>query len=196
MTKSEIKFIFFAFVIWRLGLFLILFFAAKFLPLQLNFIGGGSGNYLTNPYFWAWGNFDGQHYTAIAQNGYGFGEYTFFPVYSILIKFFGDILGGSLFSFNLAGNLISNITFIAALIGFYKLAKLDFSEKLSKLSVMLLLVFPTSFYFASVYTESIFFALLVWIFYCGRNGSNPKRRIAKYWGKRRCRAHKVYASIG
>jgi len=168
MTKSSVKFIVLAFLIWRFGLFVILYFAQRFLSLQLNFLGGGAVNYLTNPFFWAWDNFDGQHYVNIAQNGYGFGEYTFFPFYSILIKFFGNLLGGGLFSLNLAGQLISNSAFLISLFGFYKLARLDFSERISKISVIILLLFPTSFYFAAVYTESIFFAILMWSFYFAR----------------------------
>jgi hypothetical protein len=168
MSKQEIKFIFLAFLVWRLGLFGILFLAIKFVHLQPNFLGGGLGNYLSSPFFWAWSNFDGQHYTSIAQNGYGFGEYTFFPLYPLLIKFIGGILGGSLYALNLAGNLISNLSFLVALFGFWKLLRIDFSGKIARLSMVLLLLFPTSFYFATVYTESLFFALLAWSFYFAR----------------------------
>ena len=37
--------------------------------------------------------------------------------------------------------------------------------------ILLLLLFPTSFYFGSVYTESLFLALVVWSFYFARWGS-------------------------
>lgn len=165
MSKSETKFILISFIIWRLGLFAVLFLATKFITPQNNFLGGGYETYLKNPLFWAWGNFDGQRYTTIAQNGYMFGEYTFFPFYPILIKYLGNLLGNNLPSLFLAGNIISNISFLIALFGFYKLARLDLTSEVSKISLILLLLFPTSFYFASVYTESLFFALLVWCFY-------------------------------
>ena len=168
MKKSEIKFIFVAFLIWRAALCLVLFFAARDVPLQTNFLGGGATNYVTNPMFWALGNFDGQHYVNIAQNGYGVGEYTFFPLYPLIIKLLGNVFGSSLFSLNLIGQIISNIFFIISLIGFYKLIRLDLSEKVAKFSIVLLLLFPMSFYFAAVYTESLFFALLVWSFYLAR----------------------------
>ena len=71
MKRSEYKFIFFAFLIWRVLLIIILYLATKFVPMQFNFLGGGLGNYLKNPNFWAYGNYDGQHYINIAQNGYG-----------------------------------------------------------------------------------------------------------------------------
>jgi hypothetical protein len=37
--------------------------------------------------------------------------------------------------------------------------------------ILLLVLFPTSFYFAAVYSESLFFALLVWTFYFARRGN-------------------------
>lgn len=117
-------------------------------------------SYLKAPWLWAWANFDGEHYLSIAARGYGFGEEAFFPLYPLLIKF----LGGGVW----AGLLISNFSFLIALVGLYKLIKLDFKEKVARLAVILLLLFPTSFYFGSVYTESLFLALVVWSFYFAR----------------------------
>lgn len=157
MQKSDAWFILKSFLIWRIGLFAALYFAIKFVPLQENFLGGGLQNYLNNPYLWSWANFDGEHYLSIAQRGYGFGEEPFFPFYPFLIKLFG----GSVW----AGLLISHMSFLLALVGLYKLIRLDFSSKVAKTAVMLLLAFPTSFYFGSVYTESLFLAIVVWFFY-------------------------------
>jgi len=145
------------FLIWRIGLFVILFFAVKFVPLQSNFLGGGMQNYLANPYFWAWGNFDGEHYLAIAQFGYQPLTYFFFPLYPLLIGFFGGTQFAALF--------ISHLSFLIALFGLYKLVRLDFSEKVSKWTIILILAFPTSFFFGSVYTESLFLMLVIWFFY-------------------------------
>lgn len=170
MQKSESVFIIKTFFIWLAGLFIILFFAFKFLPLQKDFLGGGLQNYISNPFFWAWGNFDGEHYVSIARDGYRFGEHAFFPAYPLLINVIGKLLGGSLASFNFAGILISLISFFVGLFGFYKLLKIDFSEKITKFAVIFLILFPTSFYFASVYTESLFFALAVWSFVFAREG--------------------------
>jgi Gpi18-like mannosyltransferase len=165
MKRSELGFIFLAFIIWRLTLQFVLMFSVKFVTLQEHFLGGDLANYLSNPLFWAWGNFDGQHYVNIAKNGYGFGEHTFFPLYPFLIKLIAGFIGASVKSYHLSGQIISNLSFLVGLIGFYKLARLDHSDKIAKLSVIFLLVFPTSFYFAAVYTESLFLALLTWSFY-------------------------------
>ena len=172
MSIKEFKFLLRAYFGWLAVLFLILIVAVKFVPLQQNFLGGGLENYLTNPYLWAWGNFDGEHYISIARLGYGFGEHAFFPLYPILIRIVSDIGGfKSPYLLNLAGILISNISFFIGLTGFYKLLRLDFSERFSRLAIVFLLVFPTSFYFAGVYTESLFFVLAVWSFYFARRGN-------------------------
>jgi Gpi18-like mannosyltransferase len=165
MQRSEFWYILKSFLIWRIGLFLILLLAVKFLVPTQTFLGGEFSNYSNNPYFWAWGNFDGQRYVSIAQNGYKNGEFVYFPVYSLLINLLSKIFGNGLVTLNLIGQIISNLSFLISLFGFYKLARIDLSEKVSKMALILLLIFPTSFYFASVYTESIFFALLVWSFY-------------------------------
>ena len=165
ITKSEIFFVFNAFIFWRVFLFILLFISIKVLPLQHILIGGGLENYVRAPWFWAWANFDGEHYLAIAQSGYGNGEQPFFPLYPFLIRIVGGFFGGSLVNYNWAGLLISNISFLVAMLGFYKLIRLDFPEKIAKLATVLLLTFPTSFYFGSVYTESLFFMLSIWAVY-------------------------------
>lgn len=139
-----------AYIIWLAALYAVLFFAVRFVPVQKNFLGGGYENYQKIPYVYAWANFDGEHYLSIAKNGYGNGEQAFFPLYPLLIK----ILGNNIY----IALLISNLSFLISLLGLYKLTK-------SKLVITLLLFFPTSFYFASAYTESLFLCLVVWSFY-------------------------------
>lgn len=148
------------FIYWRFLIFIPIILAPYFFTLQSNFLGGGMENYLKSPYLWSWANFDGEHYLSIAKIGYSNGEQAFFPFYPILIKY----LGNNVWS----GILISNIAFLIALIGLYKLVKLDHSEKIAATTIFLLLIFPSSFYFGAVYTESLFLMLTVWMFYCFR----------------------------
>lgn len=157
MERHEKLFILKSFFIWRILLFIPIFLAPYFFKLQNNFLGGGMEKYLSNPYLWSWANFDGEHYLSIAKIGYGGGEQAFFPLYPLLLKIFGEEVWGGL--------ILSNLSLLFALFGMYKLARLDYSEKISKLAIILLLLFPTSFYFAGVYTESLFLALVVWSFY-------------------------------
>jgi Gpi18-like mannosyltransferase len=156
------------FTIWRLALFVVLFVSIKYLSLQANFLGGGLTYYLQNPYLWSFINFDGEHFLAIAQRGYRDLEYFFFPLYPLFVKIFSGLIGDQIVTHAITGLLISNVAFIASLIGLFKLIKLDFKENIAFITIILLLSFPTSFYFAAYYSESLFLALCVWSFYFAR----------------------------
>lgn len=163
------------FIIWRLALILASIFANFYLPLGNvdRFLGGGPQNFSLSPQFYCWANFDGEHYLSISIHGYKFLEQAFFPVYPILMSFFAnpfsyDPYSQTVYS-TLAGLLISNIAFYFALYLLWNLIKFDYSAKIAYLTLTLLLVFPTSFYFGSVYNESLFLLLSVASFYFARN---------------------------
>lgn len=160
MKKLEKIFVLKSFIVWRILIFIPVFLSRYFFHLQGNFLGGGLEKYTQNPYMWSFANFDGEHYLSIAKMGYANGEQAFFPFYPLLIKFFGGTV--------VSGLLISNVAILVALFGLYKLVRLDYSEKVAKISVVLILLFPTSFFFGSVYTESLFLCLIVWAFYLFR----------------------------
>lgn len=168
MKKFELLFIYKAFFLWLFMLFAILFIAVTTIPVREGFLGGGTANYIKNPYFWSWANFDGEHYTSIAKLGYGYGQNSFFPLYPLLIRTLGSISVGFEATYYLTGIFISWGSFAFGLVGFYKLLRQDFSMNFSRKSIIFLLLFPTAFYFAAVYTESLFFALLVWGLYFAR----------------------------
>lgn len=168
MKKKDLRFLLGAFLGWRLILFFFLFLAIHYLPLQQRFLGGEMANYLQAPWFWAWANFDGEHYLSIALKGYEEGEQAFFPLYPLLMRAIGGFFGGNLAAVNMAGLLISNTALFLALMGFYRLISLDFGERTAKFATILYLLFPTSFYFGAVYTESLFLALSIWAFYFAR----------------------------
>lgn len=171
MIKSDLKFTLSSFVIWRILLFVFLYLAISIIPLQKNFLGGGLESYLKNPYIWSWVNFDGEHYLSIAQRGYQPLTYFFFPVYPLIVKVIASFINKTSLGYALVGLMLSHSTFIIGLIGLIRLIKLDFKKEIVKTTVILLLLFPTSFYFASFYTESLFFALAVWSFYFARKGN-------------------------
>jgi len=153
------------FAIWRYTLFLFAFFAKMLLPqfgARFPYVGVLEESGL--PYWiWSFGNFDGVHYLRIAQDGYAY-QFTqaFFPLYPILIKLVSYITLGN---FLVAALLISNITFFVGLLLFYKLIKKNYDEKIAFWSCIFLLTFPTSFYFGSVYTEGVFFLMIIAAFY-------------------------------
>ncbi|MBI4089670.1 MAG: glycosyltransferase family 39 protein, partial [Candidatus Levybacteria bacterium] len=170
VLKKDIKFLITLFIVWKIWVIVFLLFAVVFIPLRLHFLGGGLEHYLRLPWFWAWGNFDGEHYLAIAQHGYGNGEQAFFPLYPVLMRLLVWPFRGDVYFLQAAGLFISNFAFFLTLLGLWKLVRLDFKKSIAELTIILLLAFPTSFYFGSVYTESLFFALIVWSFYAARRG--------------------------
>lgn len=164
------------FSIWRISLFVVAVVAGILIA---NF--GGRFPYVdrvlttTNLPNWIWGfgNFDGVHHLRLAQNGYS-AEYSqaFFPLYPLLIKLFNIFPKGNLDlslytdpSYFYVGMVLSNLLFVFALYFLYKLWKEEYSGKISTIALILLLTFPTSFYFGSVYSESLFLLLVVLTFW-------------------------------
>jgi len=101
---------------------------------------------------------------AIARQGYLQFQQAFFPFYPLLIRFLARFLKDYLFS----SLLISHLAFLAVMYLFYRLTKLDFGQKAARMAVLFLLLFPTSFYFGSAYTEALFLALVLASFYAAR----------------------------
>ncbi len=164
MSRNDFLFIVRSFLIWRTGILIVAFFAVKFIPLfSNNFLGGGYSNYINDPVFWGHLNFDGEHYLALIQFGYQPLTYFFFPLYPLLVKILAFVNTQQVYA--LTGIIVSNVSFFIALIGVFKLVKLDYKESIAKLTVILFLFFPTSFYFGIFYTESLFLLFIVWSFY-------------------------------
>lgn len=162
------------FIVWKIVLIAVLFYAVRFIPLGSfdRYLGGGSIFYNSSPEFFSWANFDGEHYLSIAMYGYKSLEQAFFPLYPLLISFFAKPISGDFISLlvnsTLVGLLVSNITFCLSLLFIYKLLVLDFSKKIALLTIVIILVFPTSFYFGAFYNESLFLFLSVLCFYFAR----------------------------
>lgn len=156
MIKSPILKIILAFIIWRVILFIIAFIAIYAIPEFGNRFPYWNTILTTTglpSWIWAFGNFDGVHYLRIVTMGYESSQYSqaFFPLYPLFIKF------ATLYSGNYLISLIAtNIVFLMGLIVFYKLIEIDFSKKIAIGSIILLIIFPTSFYFGSIYSESLF----------------------------------------
>jgi Gpi18-like mannosyltransferase len=120
-----------------------------------------------------WCRWDCRYYISIATSGYSSpyvpgsdSNYPFSPLFPMIASIFG-----LLFSFPLAGILVSNTCLFLSLIFLYKLVMIDHSEKAAELSVLFLLVFPTSFFLSSVYSESTFLLFTIAAFYYARKGN-------------------------
>ena len=123
----------------------------------------GVDNWWLNP----WTTYDSQHFLSIAQAGYTPRTTPFFPLYPLLLRFFGR----NEISMAAGGVLLSNAAFFVGLILLYRLTRLDYDKKTSALAVWCLAFFPTSVIFSAVYTDAVYFACLVAAFWLARNGA-------------------------
>jgi len=120
-----------------------------------------------------WAHWDGAWYIAIATRGYanhGFptdplAATAFFPLYPVLIRL-GWLLTDEP---AVVGVAISLACLLAALVFVYRVAEAGWGSRVAEAAVLCLALFPTSFYFNAVYTESLFLALsagAVWAVRC------------------------------
>jgi hypothetical protein len=112
---------------------------------------------------------DSLHYIDIAKNWYvNTGDaanfIVFFPLYPFLIR----LVTINLSCINFSALVISNISSVVALIYLYKLAKLDFDEKVALKAVLFLSIFPTAYFLSAPYTEGLFFAMIISSLYYAR----------------------------
>jgi hypothetical protein len=160
------------FIVWRILLFIPILLGGIFLNygssypfFEITYYQQIPG-FLDNLFLKPWANFDGVHYLNIALRGY-IDEARFFPLFplTIYISSFGSFNAASTF---LAGLTLPNIFTAVALYFYYKLLRIDYEEKKALSALVYLLVFPTAFFLAAVYSEGLFFLLLVLSFYFAR----------------------------
>lgn len=116
-----------------------------------------------------WQRWDAVHYPNLAANGYSaIGDarnlIVYFPFYPILIRGFSPLAK----NYQAAALLISNIASLMGLWLFYLLARFDYDIKRSYAALLVLMLFPTAFFFNAPYTESLFLLLSVGAFYLAR----------------------------
>jgi Gpi18-like mannosyltransferase len=116
-------------------------------------------------------HWDGVWYTNIAKEGYFYkspqeiSNVPFFPLYPILIKIFSTITS---LSVDLSGWILSISFLFLALFYFYKLLRRFHPDTDPYLAISFFLIFPSSFFLNSVYTESLFIFLSIASFYYAR----------------------------
>ena len=161
------------FLVWRVALFALSYHADSFLPYHPSFpIYVGEFNTEVIPrWFYSWANFDGVHYTTIAVYGYiGTGLIqAFFPFFPFVIlhtvyQFFPPFAPNAVF----LGVIFSNLfAYLLIFLWFYFVAQL-YDKKVAWAAVLMLFLFPTSFFFGAVYTESLFLLLVIGSFFAAR----------------------------
>jgi hypothetical protein len=124
--------------------------------------------------FWdMFARYDSGWYYAIARDGYRYLEgepssLAFFPLYPLAMRGLGSLLGGEQHHYYMAGMLISRAAFLAALVIFFYLARLDLDDDGAERAVLYMAIFPFSFFFSRVYSESLFLLLTLAAFYLFR----------------------------
>jgi Gpi18-like mannosyltransferase len=118
-----------------------------------------------------WVRWDSLHYLKIANSWYGNTENTqfllcYFPLYPFLIATGGIIFHDEFVS----GLVVSNVSFAVALVCLHRLVSLDFDRGIARLAVLFCAIFPAAYFFHVIYTESLFFALMLGTLYCARLG--------------------------
>lgn len=156
-----LKSILLPFVFSRIIFLLFALVASYLIPLELGYIGkqvAPDAPYLA----WVWADFDGRHFLRIATEGYKNFDFAFFPLYPFLISVFS--FGQPLY----AGILISLLSFFGGLMILRKIVLLDFDKKIADSAVLVACIFPLSFFYNSVYADSLFFLVSTTSFYFAR----------------------------
>jgi Gpi18-like mannosyltransferase len=125
-----------------------------------------------------WQRFDANWYLTIAEEGYGNvpGDVHFPPLYPVLIRFLSD---SNVFRNNfVSGLLISQISLYFMVKLLYDLFATWGASRLAEKALFFLLIFPTSFFFFSSYTEALF---VVFAILCLRAIQNQKWHWAGFW---------------
>lgn len=116
---------------------------------------------------------DSGWYGPIAREGYNWVEggrsnIAFFPVYPMLMRYIGRLFGTHHAAVYLGGIVISWVAFALAMVVLYYLARLDVSRRSAERAVLLAAIFPFSFFFGVVYSESTFLLFTLLAFYLMR----------------------------
>lgn len=139
---------------------------------------------LTEPDPWflsLWYQWDAHWYMSIVMDGYQWlsgdqSNVAFFPLYPLSAKVLGAVMGGR---YLLAGLALSLVFLAGGMMFFYRLVLADYGADVARRSVLLLAIFPTSVFFSTMYTESLFLMTSVATFYYARKG---RWALAGGWG--------------
>jgi hypothetical protein len=156
------------FVISRGALFLLAYLSLAVLPLNpdpsvATPAGAPWRGFPANLWLDGWARWDAGWYEHIALHGYvdeavgpaGQRNLAFYPLYPLTMRLV-SLAGPEPL---LAGILVSNGAFLGALLLIHRMARERFGAEAASRCVLLLSVFPFSFYFSAVYSESLFLLL-------------------------------------
>ena len=164
VNKNIIK----TFLIWLTILLIVGLFST-----HLSSYKEGTCNIKNQLPYYRWDSF---WYTSISRHGYNFSEVknssiAFFPFYPMVIRLVHFVSRVREDYVSLGLNVV--FSFMATLF-LYRLAKIDYSEKISLVLVVMFLFFPPAYFFLSGYPDILFALLAILSLYFSRK---------KEWGK-------------
>lgn len=140
------------FLIWLVSILVIFYFGFANFPHSPQF---------NNDFLKSFANWDGGHFLSIAQYGYlEKYQFAFFPLYPLLINIISNLTHNYLYS---ALIISLSCAFLTIQLLFH-LVSLNFDKKIAQKVILSLLIFPTSFYLLTVYSESLFLFLTMGTF--------------------------------
>lgn len=167
------------FLVTRGALFLLAYLSLAVLPLNpdpsvATPSGGPWRGFPDNLWLDGWTRWDAGWYRHIATFGYvnepvglaGQRNLAFYPAYPLAMKL-ASLVGLEPLA---AGILVSNLALLAALVLLHRMVRERFGADAASRCVLLLSVFPFSFYFSAVYSESLFLLLAVAALFLGERG--------------------------
>lgn len=176
------------FTITRVGLVLVMFFgAAWYHPFK------HPTNWRTfhrNLLVDSWARWDSEYFISLALKGYDFDPQAeglaerypnslyrsnnpFFPLYPLTIRLLRPLvpLWNDFQAAAIAGILISNVSFLVALILLHGYLVEETTTSIAERTVWYLALFPMSFFYSAVYSESLFLLSCVLVFWFSRRGN-------------------------
>lgn len=156
-------------------------FAVPWTPSETSKFSNKGKIYLLEPFMNQLVAWDSEYYLGIAVGGYedpaagkaqtADGEfhiknYAFFPFYPYVVRFLMIPLGplgmSAIATATLAGSMTALLGTLAGILALYDVTKDYFDEDGVIRTTFYMLIFPTSFFFAQIYTEGLFIGLAFW----------------------------------
>jgi hypothetical protein len=160
------------FLLSRVVILLVAYLTVSFVPMRstispVNYIPLKKCDGVLNCFVLAWWHTDAIHYVEVAYVGYAHHMplSVFFPLFPLLIRGLGTLFGGSIIADYVAGLVIANLCFYAALMLFYQLLHQDFGHTVARYALIYLAFAPYGLFFFAGYAESLFLLLSLAVFF-------------------------------
>lgn len=103
---------------------------------------------------------DAEHYLYLSTHGYApeVRSIAFYPLWPVVVRAMAPLAGGNPI---LAGLVLANLFSLAGWVLFHRLSARRFGEPVADAALALLVAFPGALFFQFVYSESLFFLLLM-----------------------------------